>query len=369
MPARAARRAAHAIAIRRLVGQHLTSPFTGTPAALVRHLGAIQSQDYPGAKWAIGLRSGGVSDADVEREYSDGRILRTHVLRPTWHFVHPEDIRWMLELTAPRVKATMATYDKHLELDEALLKRTNAAIERALRDGTHLTRQELAAELRRVRLDPKSTQRLSHIVMRAELDAIICSGPRRGKQFTYALLEERAPNATRLERDEALRDIALRYFTTRSPATPQDFSWWSGLTIGDARRAIDAARPVLVEEQIDGRMYWSHRDATDDTLATLHAHLLPNYDEFFIGYRDRSAIGQRIDTLSLLAGWNALTSHILAIDGQVVGGWKRVVRKEAVVAVFDVRLKLSRRERGALAAAAKRLAEFLGTTVMVETAD
>src|SRR5512139_1912826 len=198
----------------RLYNQHLSHNKFNQAVDVVRSLGAVQSQDFAGAKWAIGLRSDGLTDLDVQRAFDDGAILRTHVLRPTWHFVAPEDIRWMLALTAPRVKAQMAYMDRQLEIDRSLLKKSNALLTRVLQDGKHLTRAELVPAYQQARI-PAEGQRLGHLVMHAELDAILCSGPRKGKQFTYALLEERVPPAGALTRDEAVAALAARYFSTR----------------------------------------------------------------------------------------------------------------------------------------------------------
>src|SRR5215831_20269008 len=179
------------IASRRLQTQRLTGqPFDAAVDA-VAWLGAVQSQDYAGAKWALGQRTRDVTDADLDRLVDAGAILRTHVMRPTWHFVLPDDMRWLLDLTAPRVKAILAHYDRQLEVDGDLLRRGHAVIETALRDGTYLTRGELAAALERAGI-PADGQRLGRLIMHAELDGLIVSGPRRGKQLTYALLAERA---------------------------------------------------------------------------------------------------------------------------------------------------------------------------------
>src|SRR5687768_5888179 len=202
------------IARRRLAAQHLVKPVVTSPAEIVRQLGAVQAQDYGGAKWALGMRTQGASDGSIERAFTDGSIVRTHVLRPTWHFVTPADIRWMLALTGPRVKATMAYYDRKLELDDALFRRSTAAIVHALRDGKQLTRAEIAQALRQSGVDVGESQRLGQILLRAELDGVICSGPRRGKQFTYALLDERVPPEAPMGRDEALLELAIRYFAT-----------------------------------------------------------------------------------------------------------------------------------------------------------
>ena len=164
----------------------------------------LQSQDYAGAKWALAMRSRNATDATIERAFAEGSIVRTHVLRPTCHFVTPADIRWMLALTAPRVKAAMAYYDRKLELDDALFRRSNAAIVQALRDGKQLTRTEIGDVLRRAGINVTGSQRLGHLLLRPELEGIVCSGARRGKQFTYALLEGALPRAAALSRDEAL---------------------------------------------------------------------------------------------------------------------------------------------------------------------
>ena len=351
------------IARRRLVNQHLTSATITTPAEVVQLLGAVQAQDYAGAKWALGMRTRGVDDAAVEQAMSGGSIIRTHVLRPTWHFVAPADIRWMLALTAPRVSAVMAYYNRKLELDGALFRRSNAALTRALRDGKQLTRTELATVLRQARVNVDGTQRLGHLVMQAELDGVICSGARRGKQFTYALLEERVPRAPLLDRDEALLALTKRYFATRSPATPHDFAWWSGLTVADATRGIDMAGSALEREVVDDRTYWVDPSVRPRSKSSPTAHLLPNYDEFFIGFKDRSAIGKRLKSSGLVTGGDALTAHVVIVDGQLVGGWKRTLTKNAVVVELNLLTRLSELEEKAVAAAAEAYGTFLELSV------
>jgi hypothetical protein len=352
----------------RLANQHLIAPTLETPADVVRTLGAVQAQDYAGAKWAISMRKRSrLSDAAIEQSMTDGAILRTHVLRPTWHFVAPEDIRWMLALTAPRVKAAMASYDRKLGLTDAVYRRSNDAIAKALEGGKHLTRAELATALRKRRIDVEGTQRLGHLVSRAELDALICSGPRRGKQFTYALLDERAPPAPTKTRDEALLELTRRYFATRGPATPHDFSWWSGLTVGDANKGIALAGPALASETIEGRAYWVDASAAPPARAsrTPVAYLLPNYDEYFIGFRDRSAIGERLRSIELVTGGDALIAHVIVIGGQLVGGWKRTFEKDAVVLELDILGRLSVAERKAVDAAISAYGTFLGVRTKV----
>jgi hypothetical protein len=215
----------------------------------------MQSQDYPGAKWGIGLRAA-VTDAAVDRACDEGSIVRTHILRQTWHFVARDDIRWMLALSGPRVNAVNAHYYRKMELDEPLFTRSRKVIERVLRGGTHLTRPELGRALQRAGI-AASGNRLAFLTMRAELDAVIVSGPRRGHQLTYALLEERVPAAKPIDRDAALAALAHRYFASHGPATLKDYVWWSGLTIRDARAGIELAGSSLTRENVEGLTYWS----------------------------------------------------------------------------------------------------------------
>jgi len=345
---------------RRLANQLLLAPTLTQPAAVVQRLGAVQAQDYAGAKWAVAMRiRGNVVDAAVERAVGDGSILRTHVLRPTWHFVTPADIRWMLALTAPRVKATMAYYDRQLELDAAVFRRNNTALTRALRDGKQLTRAELAQVLRRARVDATGTQRLGHLMMRAELDGVVCSGARRGKQSTYALLEERVPPSATLERDAALLELTTRYFATRGPATEQDFAWWSGLTVADARKGVQIAGRGLKREVIGDATYWSDPTIRPPPNRSVSAHLLPNYDEYFIGFKDRSAIGRRLSSTEVAMGRAALLPHVVVVDGQVVGGWKRTLSQTAVMVELSLVAGMREAERKAVVAAAQAFGRFL----------
>lgn len=352
----------------RLASQYLTTRGLDSGAAVVRALGAVQAQDYPGAKWALSQRARGATDAALERELTDGAILRTHVLRPTWHFVAPEDIRWMLALTAPRVKRVLASYDRRLEITAPVLRRSHATIAKALTGGMRLTRTELRALLEKARIGTTPPQRLAHLVMHAELDALICSGGRRGDQFTYALLDERAPSTRALGRDEALLELTRRYFRTRSPATAHDFAWWSGLTLADVRRGIGLAGRELEEHTSNDRPYWRMPRNGPAPSASPTAHLLPNYDEYFIGFRDRSAIGVRLGHFDPVTGGTALNAHIVFVDGQIVGGWKRVVegRKMIVAATWLVSVTTAERKR--VDAAARAFGAFLGMPVELRPA-
>lgn len=352
------------IAHRRLHTQHLTGTPFQTPKDVVRWLGAVQAQDYPAAQWALGLRlDDGARDSDIEQAFADGTILRTHILRPTWHFVLPDDIRWMLSLTAPRVLAFMAYYDRILELDDALYARSNALIQKALEGGKAKTRTELGAILQEVSINKQSGQRLNHIVMRAELDAVICSGARRGKQQTYALLDERAPGARTLPHDEALAELTRRYFTGHGPATLKDFMWWSSLTAAEAKEGIELSKSELIQEVIDGQTYWSADSTPPVKHTSLPAYLLPNYDEYAVGYADRSALYPDSLAETLAPQPMVVLGNIVVINGQIRGAWKRTISKGAVEVAIQHFNDLTDSEREAVAAAASRYGEFLGMPI------
>lgn len=346
------------IARLRLANQHISNPSFKKPRDVVGWLGAVQAQDYAGAKWALGLRMRGATDRVIDRAFADGSILRTHLMRPTWHFVAPADIRWMLALTAPRVHAVNASMYRELELDRATFKRSNAALVQALRGGQQLTRDELRRALEKTGIATRNGLRLAYLMMYAELEGLICSGARRGKQFTYALVDERAPHAENLTREEALAELARRYFTSRAPATVQDYAKWSGLTIADAQRGLEAVRPRLVCELVNGQTLWCTNSSSFENKASPSAYLLSIYDEYISGYKDRSAIGTAEIGAKLSAMGNAL-GYIIVIDGQIVGTWRRTFVKNKVVIEMNSFAPLTKTQRASIAAAARRYADFL----------
>jgi hypothetical protein len=343
------------VALQRLAQQRLTQSPLATPAEVVSWLGAVQAQDYQGAKWALYLRMRDATGPAIERAVADGTILRTHVMRPTWHFVTPADIRWMQALTAPRVNAWGARMYRQYELDDALFARSNAAIAAALQGGQHLTRAELGSKLAEAGVAATGL-RLGFIVMRAELDAVVCSGPRRGKQFTYALVDERAPNARRLDRDEALAELTRRYFMGHGPATVHDFAWWSGLTVADARAGIDRAGAELAHEVIDGRSYWFAASLPSAAEPSERAFLLPTYDELLVGYAgfDVTRRGARPP------GEVGAYDGTLVLGGRVVGSWQHTVQKGTVAVAVTPFRPLTAAEREAVEAEAQWYGAFVG---------
>jgi len=357
------------IAVQRLDNQMLVRPTDKSPGELVTRLGAVQAQDYPGAKWSLGQRLLGVQDAAVEQAYNEGSILRTHLLRPTWHFVSPADIRWMLALTGPRVHVLNAYYYRKLELDDALLKRANAIIAKVLRGGRQLTRPEIGTALHQENIATTDIPlRFGYIMMHAELDGIVCSGARRGKQHTYALLEDRVPQAKTLERDEALAELTRRYFISRGPATVQDFVWWSGLSTAEARAGLEAVQAQLVRETIQGKTYWFPPSLSVAPVLrkdSRTAYLLPDYDEYFIAYKDRSAALDPQDAKNMTPENSYFST--LVIDGQTVGTWKREIKKDSLIIHSRLFHPLNESENQAFVAAMQRYSDFLGLPVVNET--
>jgi hypothetical protein len=342
----------------RLANQILTGPRLNGPAEVVRRQGAVQAQDYTGAKWAIGMRTKSSTHSDIEQAVARGDILRTHVLRPTWHFVLPEDIRWMLALTGPRISQVISRYNPVLGLTPAVLRRTRRVIEKALRDGAHLTRQELGEILQRERVCKVTGERLGRVMMMAEVDGVVCSGACRGKQFTYGLLDLRAPSAAPIDRDDALSRLAGRYFTSHGPASVHDFSWWSGLSVGDARRAVEMLGQSLTAVTVgEARLFMIERETSAPSTAGT-AHLLPNYDEYFIGHRDRSAIGRRLKGVGLVTGGDSSITHVAIVNGELVGGWRRTTTPAGMTATLTLMARVSRAERDLLERERARFAAF-----------
>jgi DNA glycosylase AlkZ-like len=352
------------IARLRLHNQHLLGPPLAGPEAVVGWFGAMQAQEYALATWSVGQRSSSVDVTGFERAFAAGAILRTHALRPTWHFVRPQDVRWVLKLTGPRVHQQNALMYRRLELDPSLLARSREVIEGALTGGRHRTRTELAAALKEQGISPAGL-RLVYILMSAELQGLICSGERRGKQHTYALLDERVPGAPSLPRDEALATLTTRYFASHGPATVRDYAWWSGLTVADARRGLEIVGTGLAGFVSDGRHFWLAPDAVARAADAppgdaAPAHLVQGFDEYLVAYRDSRDVFTEPGTAGPDPGARPPLLHALLMDGRIVGRWQR--RPRASPPAIELRLlrRLERREGEALERELGRYARFIG---------
>jgi len=346
------------IAHQRLYNQHIAMTNFEKPEDVVRWMGAVQAQDYLGALWAVGLRMRNAVAVDIERAMADGVIVRTHPMRGTWHFVTAEDIRWLLTLMAPGRIASNALWYHRLELDDATFAKSNAVFAQTLEGGKQLTRQELAAALGQAGISTEGL-RLTFLLHRAELEGVIGSGARRGKQFTFALLDELVPVSKTLERDEALAELARRYFTSHGPATLQDFVWWSGLIAADARAGLEMVKSEFIQEVIDRRAYWLSPSTITAKVASPTAYLLPPFDEYTVAYKDRSAILDPLDTQQA----KYALGPTIAVNGQIVGTWNRTFKKDAVAITTSPFTSLSEAENQAIAAAIERYSRFVGKSI------
>lgn len=347
----------------RLRAQRLLGTRFDSAVDAVRWFGAVQSQDYPAAKWALGLRLKSSTEAQIDRAYDEGAILRTHVLRPTWHFVTPEDIRWMLALTAPKIRRGVSSRFQRLGLDDRTVKRAHTVFETALAGGIRMTRQELGAELKRRGIAPDG-QRLPHLLFSAELAGLLTSGARKGKQLAFALLEERVPRSRSLDRDEAIGELTRRYFVSHGPAQLRDFVWWSGLTQFEAKRGIAIAGEALASREVDRVTYWCDPRHAWTRPAARTAHLLPNFDEYSVAYADRSAMLHPARPFRPeLFAFSSILSNIVTIDGQVSGAWRRISATDRLIVVIRLLADVTAPERKLVEDAARRFSRFLGRRV------
>lgn len=341
------------IASIRLINQHIAYPGFNRAEEIVSSMVAMQAQEYGMAKWAIGLRGKGLTEQNVEEAFNEGKILRTHVMRPTWHFVAPADIRWLLKLTAPRINQLSAYYYRRAALDNTVFKRTEKIISKALVNQQYRTRPELQKLFVAAGIEAAG-ERLSYIMIHAELEGLICSGPRKGKQFTYALLDERVPAVKSISREEALAQFAARYFDTRGPATIQDFAYWSGLTISDAKKGAAALSKSYRSENIEGDEYYYRPSTVENEGKPVTTFLMPDYDEYGMSYKNREALQY---SGSAIKG-STVFSHWLVIDGVIRGTWDKKENASSITVTPVITGKLSKTKIAEVGKACKRYERF-----------
>jgi hypothetical protein len=355
------------IANLRLISQQIAATKSETVKDLLGWMGAMQAQDYPMAKWAVGIRLPKSKDKTIEDALDKGEIIRTHVLRPTWHFVSAEDVYWMIELTSPHIKSSLKSSDRKLGLTETMYSKSNRIIEKALAPDRHVTREELIRNLTRAKI-PTNNNRAWRFFLRAELDGIICSGATRptksfgrgrGKKQTYALLEKRVPRKKTFGREESLSQLARKYFTSHAPATVHDFAWWSGLSMTDARDALEMIQSDFVSEKINSGTYWLPNSFSFNKSHGSSVYLLPAYDEFIIGYRDRSAALNPVYQKKSVSE-NGLFRPVIVINGQVSGLWKKTVSKNSIVVETHFFRPHSKKEKQSINNAVAAFGDFIG---------
>jgi hypothetical protein len=350
---------------RRLRNQYINGSRLEEPAEVVRALCAVQAQDYYSALWAIGLRLRRVREATIEEAIIERRIVRTWPMRGTLHFVAAEDVRWLIGLLAPRtLRRNAARLRRDFGIDHPLISRASKVVKVALSGGCALTRAALYEQLEAQGIET-GQQRGMHILWWLAHEALICCGPRAGKQHTFVLLDEWIPpGRSSVTREEALALLARRYFAHHGPATRADFVWWSGLAVADANAAIEGARSQLSAEEDGKTIWWSGAGAPGRATRGASCHLLPVYDEYTVGYADRSAALGAVHSKRVAAGHGIFRAPIV-IDGSIVGSWTREIDKSRV----DIRVvPLSRFDREQLRSideAAERYGSFLGLAAKV----
>lgn len=336
----------------RLASQRIAAPGFDSAAEVVAHMGAMQAQDHGNALWAIGLRAPGTGTGigDVRAAIDSRAVVRTWMLRGTLHFVAGADLRWMLALVAPRAIAAQASRHRQLALDDEVFAACRKLLGKALR-GTTRTRGALF-DLLNAKGIATEGQRGIHILWRLAQDGLICFGAHEGKQPSFALLDDWLPDAGPvLSRDEALATLAQRYFGSRGPASVADFAWWAGLTQADAKRAL-AAAAGLRQEIVDGTALWMAQDAQPQRAKGVH--LLAGFDEYLLGYKDRSHVLAPQFADRIAPGGNGVFKPMIVSDGQIAGTWQR---SDCTVQPFAA---LARAETKALAAALQRYRAFCG---------
>jgi hypothetical protein len=349
-------RTPESVARTRMVGLGLWRPSATDPKGVVERLVAMQAQEHAYARWSVAQRCH-ASASVVDAAFDAGDLIRTHVLRPTWHYTSPTDLRWLLALTARRLEAACARRYDELELDARTLRRATAVIADAVA-AAPATRRELADELQRRRIPPGG-QRMPHLLFHAELQMVVCSGPMRGKEHTYVPFDDRVPAGTTFTEEEALAELARRWFTTRGPASINDFRWWSGLPAAQARAALGAVAPELSSYEHGDRTYWFAELPRSPRAPQVD--LVQCYDETIISYTETRDVLATPEVSFLVPRSIDGFTHVLLCDGRLAGHWRVQRLRDGVEIETRLARSFDAREQAALDAAVTRYDEFLRT--------
>ncbi len=342
----------------RLFNQQISGSRFETPEQVVAWMGGMQGQDYAGAKWSIGLRLPNSIESDVEQAMNAGTIIRTWPMRGTLHFVAAKDARWILALTSPKNLSGSLRRRQQLELDDNTLARSHDVFMRELQGGNLQTRDEI---YRAMEVSGISTagQRGYHILWNAALHGLVCFAATRDKEQTIALLDEWVAPVKTKTRDEALAELALRYFTSHGPTTLQDFIWWSGLSAGEARSGFETIKSQLISETVDKLIYWMS-PVLQEPDGQLNTFVLPGFDEYLLGYKDRSAVLETQHAQKICPGSNGVFAPTIILNGRVAGTWKRSIKKSSLSIVAVPFTELNKKQKLAFNRAAERYAAFIG---------
>ncbi|MEO7977214.1 winged helix DNA-binding domain-containing protein [Flavobacterium sp.] len=353
------------IAHHRLVSQKLEKTSKISPQEIVHHMGAIQAQDYAMAKWAIGSRCD-ATEKEIEEAIDSGKIIRTHILRPTWHFVSAQDIYWILDVSGPQVKRIILADTKKHGYDEKEFGKINSAIEKILTGNNHLTRDEIIQELNLKKISGEYHLSPVLIMMYAELEGLVCNGIMRGKQMTYSLLEEKVPKPTaKLTKEEGLVKLAKRYFESHGPATVSDFSWWSGFSPTICKTVIHSIVTELNSVEIDNQTYWFRTDLSLENSFRKSVHFLPAFDEMLISYKNREA-SILLEHQSKAFTSNGIFKPVILENGKVIGTWKRTVKKDHTKIATQFFNETENHKKAILFKRIKDFENYLETKIVIE---
>jgi hypothetical protein len=348
----------HDIAQLRLVSQRLLNTPNAAATEVVEWMGAMQAQDYAGAKWSLGMRAPGTTEANIEQAIASGEIIRTWPMRGTLHFVPSKDAAWMLQATTPRIIAMAAGRHRQLGLNDEILQQGAAILVETLASETPVVRKDLLDALQKRGIDTKE-QRGYHIIWWAAQHGLLSVGPLHGKQPTFTTLA--APKGVLPTIQQSLRMLAERYFQSHGPATLKDFAWWSGLKIVDARAALSEISDSLDSVVVDGAEYWYRRGLKATSQPSVL--LLPGFDEYLLGYTDRSAALAAEHSEKIVPGKNGMFMPTIVVDGRVVGTWKRTITAQSVRIKCTSFAPLSTNRHAELVHAAQRYGAYLGLSV------
>ncbi|MCB9453522.1 MAG: AlkZ family DNA glycosylase [Anaerolineaceae bacterium] len=347
------------IAAQRMLNQRIAGEKCAQPAEVVKWMGALQAQDYHQALWAVGVRMQSPTVDAVTQAIMDRKIVLTWPLRGTIHFAPAEDVKWMLELSATRRLAGNKRRTQQLELDEETLERCQVIFYGALQGGKQLSRPDMMQLLEQNGISAKG-QRGYHILWTLAQQGLLCMGPRQAKQQTFVLLDEWVPHSRELSREASLVELARRYFASHGPATLQDFARWAGITLTDAKAGVHEAGSDLMAETVNGETCWQGAGSIDaESLDMSGGVLLPGFDEYLIGYGNRSDVLPDEYASQVVPGSNGIFLPVVVVDGQVVGTWKRVFRKKGVIITLNPFTKGNITEEK-ITAAAQSYSHFMG---------
>lgn len=349
----------------RLVSQKLLKTSSNSPQEIVHHLGAIQAQDYTMAKWAIGSRCE-ATEKEIEEAINSGKIIRTHILRPTWHFVAAEDIHWMLDVSGQQVQRIILADTKKHGYDEREFGKINSAIEKILAGNNHLTRDEIMQELNIKKISEEYHLSPVLIMMYAELEGLVCNGKMKGKQMTHSLLEEKVPKpVTKLTKEEGMAKLAKRYFESHGPATVSDFSWWSGFPATICKTVMNSIASELNSVEIDKQTYWFGTDLSLENNFRESVHFIAAFDEILISYKNREA-SILPEHQSKAFTSNGIFKPVILENGKVIGTWKTTIKKDHTKIETKFFNETEKHKKKVLFEGIKAFENYLETKIVIE---